>query len=102
MSGVVPAVFPIIVLSSVFPEPPAPLSIIRILNHTPMIPREARRFCGSDAPIVALGVICVLVAPAAIVPRGPALGIYTQFAPAPNVPASAGDPTNVGQSFAGL
>lgn len=102
INGVVPAVFATIVRSSVFPDPHTPLSIIRILNHTPIIPREARRFCGIDAPIVADGVICEAVAPAAIFPRGPALGIYTQFAPAPNVPASAGDPTNEGQSFAGL
>lgn len=102
INGVVPAVFATIVRSSVFPDPPAPLSIIRILNHVPIIPREARRFCGIDAPIVADGVIRDAVAPAAIVPRGPALGISTQFAPAPNVPASAGDPTNEGQSFAGL
>lgn len=102
INGVVPAVFPIIVLSSVFPDHHAPLSMMRILNPTHMIPLEDRRFCGIDAPIVADGVICVVVAPAAIVPRGPALGIYTQFAPAPNVQASAGDQINVDPSFTGL
>lgn len=92
--GVVHSVFAIITFSSVFHDPPAPLSMTRIRNHVPFIPREARRFLGIVAPSVAEGIIELNVAPAAIVPRGPAEGINTVFAPAPNVPASPGDPTN--------
>lgn len=97
--GVVHSVFPIIIFSSVFHDPPAPLSMIRIRNHVPFIPREARRLRGIVAPSVAEGIIVLNVAPAAIVPRGPAEGMNTVFAPAPNVPASPGDHTNEGPSF---
>lgn len=97
--GVVHSEFPIMIFSSVFHVPPDPLSITRILNHVPLSPREARRFLGIVAPSVADGTNCWFVAPAAIVPRGPALGIKTVFAPAPKVPASPGDPTKDGPSL---
>lgn len=97
--GVVHSVFPMIIFSSVFPVPPAPLSMIRIRNHVPFIPLEARRLRGIVAPSVTEGTIVLNVAPAAIVPRGPALGINTVFAPAPNVPASPGDHINEGPSL---
>ena len=91
--GVVDCVFAMIIRSSVLPVPPAPLSIIRILNPVPTIPREASLFCGIVAQRVADGVSVSVVAQAAIVPRGQALGINTQFAPAQKVPDNQGEPT---------
>ena len=97
--GVVPAVFQMILLSSVFPVPPTPLSITRTMNHLQTRPLEASLFCGIDAPKVADGVNEEKDAPAAIVHLGHADGMKTLFAPAPNVHASHGEPTKDGQSL---
>jgi len=97
--GVVPAVFAMILLSSVFPVPPAQLSITRMKNPLHTSPLDASLFCGIDAPSVADGVNDERVAPAAIVHLGQAEGTKTEFAPAPKVPASHGEPTKDCQSL---
>lgn len=102
MRGVVELVFARIVLSSVFPDHPTTLSMILTLNHFQTIPLDQSLFFGIVAPSVADGVNDDVVAPAAIVHLGQWDGANTIDVQAPKVPASHGEPTKDGQSFAGL
>jgi hypothetical protein len=80
--GVVPSVFWTINLSDVFPEAPAALSMILILNPIPLV--RTNPFKGIVLPTVDEGVTEVVVAPAAMVPVYVIDGTKHMADPAPN------------------
>src|SRR5437764_210689 len=90
MVGVAPPELPTMYRSSVLPEAPALLPTMRILNPL-LLPLFANWFGATAAGSAVLRTTLVVVFPAARLPRGPCDGIITAPAPAPNVPANAGD-----------